>query len=262
MILRVHARPKASREQKKTYLTEVLNDSASASLDGEDTGELEDDVLGGGPAGELAGELHTNDLGGLELPGEVGHDVDGIGTTDTDGAHTETTSVGGVRVGTDEETTGEGIVLEEDLVDDTRAGLPESDVVLGAGAGEEVVDLLVDANGALEILGTANLGLNQVVAVDGAGVGDRGHAGRHELEDSHLCGGILAGNTVGSQLEIGNATLDLLAVGVIQVRVENLLGVGERAVEAGTHDGEVLRHLLVVDEVVLLPVVLADLIVE
>jgi hypothetical protein len=52
-----------------------------------------------------------------------------------------------VRVGADKETTGESIVLEEDLVNDTRAGLPETDVVLGAGGGKEVVDLLVDVDG-------------------------------------------------------------------------------------------------------------------
>ena len=162
-------------------------------------------------------------------------------------------------VGADEETAGEGIVLEENLVDDTGAGLPEADVVLGAGAGEEVVDLLVDVDGALEIFCTANLGLDQVVAVDGGGVGHRGHAGRHELEDGHLGRGILAGNAVRAQAQIRDTPLDLLAVGIVQVGVEDLLGVGEGAVESGAHNGEVLRHLLVVDKVVLLPNVLADL---
>jgi hypothetical protein len=98
-----------------------------------------------------------------------------------------------------------------------------------------------------------------VIAVDGGGVGNGVHASGHELKDGHLGGGILASNTVRSELEVRAATLDLLAMGIIQVRVQNLLGVGQGSVKAGADDVEVLGHLLVVDEVVLLPKVLADL---
>ena len=51
---------------------------------------------------------------------------------------------------------------------------------------QKVIHLLVDVDGPLEILNTANLSLDKVVAVDGGG--DRGgvHACRHELENSHL----------------------------------------------------------------------------
>lgn len=162
-------------------------------------------------------------------------------------------------VSADKKTTGEGVVLEDDLVDDTGARAPETNVVLGAGSGQEVVDLLVDVNGAGKILLTTNLGLNEMVAVDSGGVGNRLHASGHELEDSHLGGGILAGHAVGSQLQVRFSTLDLLAMGIVKMRVENLLGVRERSVEASADDGQVLGHLLVVDEVVLLPVVLANL---
>jgi hypothetical protein len=48
-------------------------------------------------------------------------------------------------------------------------------------------------------------------------------------------------------------------VRVVEVRVEDLLGVGERAIESAAHNGKVLRHLLVVDEVAVLPIVLLDL---
>lgn len=243
----------------KVRHTVVLDNRASTTLDSEDTSELEDDVLGGSPAVKSTGELDTNDLGGLELPGEVGHDIDGIGTTDTNGGHTETGGVGGVGVSADEETTGESVVLEDDLVDDTRAGLPETNVVLGAGGGKEVVDLLVDVDSALEILLTTNLGLNQVVAVDGGGVGNGGHASGHELEDGHLGGGILAGNAIGAEAEVRGTALNVLLMGVVQVRVEDLLSVGKGAVETAADNGEVLGHLLVVDEVTLLKKVLLDL---
>lgn len=212
-----------------------------------------------GPAIQFAGQLDTDDLGGLELPGQVGHNIDGVGTTNANSAHAETTSVGGVRISADEETTGEGVVLEQDLVDDTRAGLPETDVVLGACGGEEVVDLLVDADGAIQILLTTDLGLDQVVAVDGGGVCHGGHTGGHELEDGHLCGGILAGDTVWPQLEVGAATGDVLAFWVVQMGVQDLLCVCEGSVQPAADNGKVLRHLLVVDEVALFPVVLLDL---
>lgn len=162
-------------------------------------------------------------------------------------------------VGTDEETTGESIVLENDLVDNTRARAPETKVVLGAGRGQEVVNFLVDADGAGKILLTTNLGLNQVVTVDGGGVGDGIHTSRHELEDGHLSSGVLAGNAVGAELEVRLATLDFLAVGIIQMGVEDLLGVGKGSVKTRSNDGEVLGHLLVVDEVAFFPDVLANL---
>jgi hypothetical protein len=211
--------------------------------------------------------------------GKTYHDINGISTTDTNTSHTETTlsklvsrcssiiknncrrtyTVGSVRIGTDEETTRESVVLEQNLVDDTRAGLPETNVVLGASRGKEVVDLLVDADGAVKILLTTDLSLDQVIAVDGGRVGDLVHAGAHELKDSHLGGGILASNAIRAKLEVRATTLDLLAMRIVQVRVENLLGIGQGTVEAAADDGEVLGHLLVVDEVVLLPVVLLDL---
>jgi hypothetical protein len=216
-------------------------------------------TLRSSPAAELTSELDTNNVRGFKLPGEVGHDIDSIGTTDTNGGHTETTTVDSVRISTDKKTTGEAVVLEENLVDDTRAGLPETDIVLGTSSRKEVVDLLVDVNSAGKILGTTDLGLDQVITVDSGGVGNLVHTSGHELKDSHLSGGILASNTVRSQLEVALATLDVLAVRVVQVRVENLLSVGQRSVQTSTNDVEVVGHLLVVDVVTLLPVVLSDL---
>ena len=47
-------------------------------------------TLGRGPAVELAGELDTDGLGALELPRDVGHDVDSVRAADTDGDDTKT----------------------------------------------------------------------------------------------------------------------------------------------------------------------------
>lgn len=216
-------------------------------------------TLGTGPSGKLTGKLNTNDLRCLELPGETSHDIDGISTTNTNSGHTETTGVGGVRVSTDHKTTGESVVLHDNLVDDTRAGLPETNVVLGARGGKEVVNLLVDVLSSCKILLTTNLGLNQVVTVDGGGGSDRGHTCRHELQNGHLGGGILASNAVRAELEIRGTTLNLLSVGVVKMRVENLLGIGQGTVKTLADDGKVFVHLGVVEVVALLPVGHLDL---
>lgn len=243
-------------------LAEVLDDGTGSTLDGEDTGDLKNDILGGRPSGELTGQLDTDNLGGLELPGETGHDVDDISTSDTDGEHTETSSVGGMGVGTDEKSTGEGVVLENDLMDNTRSGLPETNVVLGGGGAKEVVDLLVDVDGSSKIGLATNLGLNQMITVDGGGGLDGGDTGRHELEDGHLGGGILAGSSVGSQLEVRLSSDNLLLMGLVEMAVENLLGVGQGSVESLLDNLNVLVVLLEVDEVVGLPVGHSDLGVE
>jgi hypothetical protein len=237
----------------------VLDDGTSATLDSEDISDLEDNVLGGSPAVELTSQLNTNDVGGLELPVKVGHDIDSISTTNTNGGHTETTTVDSVRVSTNKKTTGETVVLEKNLVNNTGTGLPETDVVLGTSTRKEVVDLLVDVNSASKILLTTDLSLDQVVTVNGGRVGNLVHASGHELKDSHLSGSILASNTVRSQLEVARTTLDILAMGISQMRVQNLLSIGQRSVQTRADDVKVLGHLLVVDEVTLLPVVLADL---
>jgi len=111
----------------------------------------------------LAGELDTNVLRGLKLPRKVGHDIDSVGTTNTDGAHAETTSVGSVRISADQKTTREGVVLENDLVNNARARAPETDVVLGASRGKEIVDLLVDLVRARKILFAAVATSDQMI---------------------------------------------------------------------------------------------------
>ncbi|KAI6755925.1 hypothetical protein HG531_005031 [Fusarium graminearum] len=237
----------------------VFDDGTSATLDSEDISNLEDNILRSSPAVELAGQLNTNDVRGLQFPVEVGHNIDGISTTDTDSGHTKTTTIDSVRVSTNKKTTGEAVVLEKNLVDDTGTGLPETDIVLGTGSGKEVVNLLVDVNSASKILGTTDLSLNQVVTVDSGGVGNLVHASRHELEDGHLSGSILASNTIRSQLEVALTTLNILTMGISQVRVQDLLGISQGSVQTRADDIKVFGHLLVVDVVTLLPVVLADL---
>ena len=71
--------------------------------------------------------------------------------------------------GSGSQLTREGVILEDDLMDDAAAWFPEPDSVLGAGGGQEVVHLAVDVLGAGQVLVALDLGLDQVVAVDGGG---------------------------------------------------------------------------------------------
>lgn len=229
-----------------TSISEVLNNGAGTSLDGEDTSELQDNILGGGPSMELSSELNSNNLGGLELPRESSHHIDGIGTTDTNGSHTKTTSVGGVRVSSDHKTSGEGVVLNDNLVNDTRTGLPETHAVLGTSSREELVDLLVSLLGAVKISDTFLLGLDEVITVDSGGDSGLGEARGNELKHSHLGGGILHGNAIGAELEVSLTTNNVGGrVGVVEVTINDLLGEGKRALDVLANGVKALVNLLV-----------------
>ena len=125
----------------------VLDDSAGTTLDGQDSGDLEDDVCGlfvclhsriGGdeptlgcrPAANLTGKVDLDDLGALQLPRNAGHNVYSVGTTDTASDHTKTASVGGMRVCTDHKTTGECVIFKDNLVNDAGAWPPEAKAIL------------------------------------------------------------------------------------------------------------------------------------
>lgn len=75
----------------------------------------------------------------------------------------------------------------------------------------------------LQVLSPSDLGLNQVIAVDGGGHGHPGQTAADELKHCHLSRGILHSNTVGTQAQVGAAAGDLLADRIIQVTVNDLL---------------------------------------
>ena len=137
--------------------SKVLHDSTGSTLDREDAGDLhvrsdlygqrtnlQDDVLGRSPSTQFSSELDTNDLGALDFPRNVGHDIDRIGTTHTNGNHTEATGVRSMTIGTDHQTTRESVVFQDNLMDNTTARLPEADSVLCGGSLQELIDFLVD----------------------------------------------------------------------------------------------------------------------
>lgn len=163
---------------------EVFYNGSRASFHREDTSNLQDDVLRAGPSLELAGQLDSDHFGTLQLPWNVCHHVNRVGTTDADAQTAQSSAVGGVRIGTDHQQARERVILEDDLVNDTGAGVPEADAVFRASGLQEVVHLLVDVLRALQILLTAHLRLDQVIAVDCGGHGNlRQSCGRRFIRE-------------------------------------------------------------------------------
>ena len=173
---------------------EVLDDGTGPALHREDLGDFEDHVLRRRPARQLTGEVHADEFGPTNVPGESGHHVDRIGAADADGDHAEAAGVRCVGVGADHHPTGKGVVFENDLVDDAGPGLPESAAVLGADRFEEVVHLGVAVDGGHQIELAIDPGLDEVITMGGGGNGDLGEARCHELQPGHLGGGVLHRN--------------------------------------------------------------------
>ncbi len=109
---------------------EVFEDLVRATLDGQEATEVGNHVFGSCPSGESAGQPDSNKLGVEHLPREASHDLSAVCPPHPDGQHPEPAAVGGVRVRTDHEPARKCVVLEHDLVNDARAGLPEADLIL------------------------------------------------------------------------------------------------------------------------------------
>jgi len=227
--------------------TVVLDDAARTTRNSELAAHPKDDVLGAHPRVHLASDVDTDDLGSLELKRKTSHNIDSIRTTDTDSDHTHTTSIGSVGVSADHHATREGIVLKDKLVDNTTARSPEAHVVLLCGSTEEVVHLLVGLAGSSKILvATLVLSSDKVISMHSGRNSNTRDARRHELENSHLGSGILHGNTVRVQIKIALLLLDLLG-GILQMAVEDLLGIGHGLRPLLAELSKTPEHLVVVD---------------
>ena len=72
--------------------------------------------------------------------------------------------------------------------------------------------------------------------MDGCRCRDLVEAGRHELEQRHLRGGVLHRHAVGAEVGVRAPALELLGLGVAEVVHQDLLGEGEGAAEAPAPD--------------------------
>ena len=211
--------------------SEVLDDRAGAALDGEDAGHLEDDVLRCRPAGQAPGEADADQPRHTRVERPPGEDVDGVGPTHPDRDHPQAAGVGRVAVGPDHHPAGERVLLENDLMDDPRARLPEADAVLRRDGAEELVDLGVDVERRRHVALGADVRLDQVVAVHRRRHRDRGQPSRHELEQRHLRGRVLHRDAVGAIVGVVDRPLEADCLRIVGVRDQHLLREGHRSPE-------------------------------
>ena len=96
-------------------------------------------------------------LGWRTSQGKPRHDFAGIGTADPDRQHAQPAAVRGVRVGADDQAAGKGVILQDDLMNDAGARLPEADPVLLRGRSQKIVDLFVLVDRAVDVFLGARL---------------------------------------------------------------------------------------------------------
>ena len=130
-------------------------------------------------------------------------------------------------------------------MDDARAGLPETHSVLAGGGLQEVVDLAVLVEGVDGVRAALDPRLDQVVAMYGRGHCNPFPSGLHELEHGHLARHVLVCDAVGPEHEVAVSGRQLLALGVVQVAQEYLLGQVEGPSQLPPGHGQVGFNLLV-----------------
>lgn len=89
-----------------------------------------------------------------------------------------------------EQTTREGIVLQDDLMDNTGTRMPEATSIFSTSSPQEVIDFLVLLLGTVQVEFASVSGLDQVITVDGGRDLDLGDTRGDELEHGHLGGSI------------------------------------------------------------------------
>lgn len=101
---------------------------------------------------------HTN-LRAFQLPRNVRHHIDSVSAAHANAQAAEatcefpsiknssgrikSTAIGCVAIGADEKQAGESVILENNLMNNTRARLPKADAILGAGRRQEVVHFFI-----------------------------------------------------------------------------------------------------------------------
>ena len=87
-------------------------------------------------------------------------------------------------------------------MDDAGSRFPEADAVFLRDAAQEIVDLFVGAERVSQICLRLDAGENQVIAMNRSGNGRSLSARHHELQQRHLGGGVLHGDTIRVQVHV------------------------------------------------------------
>ena len=141
----------------------------------------------------------------------------------------------------DHHAAGEGVVFQDDLVDDAGAGLPEADAVARRGGGQEFIHLRIGPQGVRQVLLRAAAGADQVVAMHGGGHAHGLAARAHELQQRHLGGCILHRHAVRPELaEILQRRQLAQGAAVIEMGIQDLLGKSKRPPQRFPRGGDPL----------------------
>ena len=119
-----------SRTDRLRAGTEVFDNLVRAALHGQQPTDVEDHVLGGRPPVQLPRQPDPNQFGVQHFPRQSRHDFPRVSAADADREHAQAAPVRCMRIGPDNQPTGERVVLQYDLMDDPGAGFPEPDPVL------------------------------------------------------------------------------------------------------------------------------------
>ena len=134
---RAHVRDRrfAGRGKSVGARTEVFNNGVRAAFDGENSEELQDDVLRRGPPLQFPGELHADHLRHGELPFHTRHAVHGVRAADA----AKPRAIRRVGVAPDDEAARIRVVLQRFLMNNARARFPEVDTELITHVAQELV---------------------------------------------------------------------------------------------------------------------------
>ena len=192
-----------SRSRKGGHtLAEVLQDGIGAALGGQDTQQIQYDILGRGPSAEFAMQMHAYHAGHLQFPGLSRQHIHSVGSAYTYGHHAQSARIGRMAVGAYYHTAREGIVFQYHLVDNTGTGLPETDVILTRHRLQEVIHFTVFLHRLGQVGRCTYISPYQMVTVYRGRHCHPALSGIHKLEQCHLCRGILHGHTVGTESHI------------------------------------------------------------
>jgi hypothetical protein len=217
---------------------DVLDDRVRSAGDPQHTGDVQDDVLRGRPSAELARQTHRDAPRIEQIPWEPRDHLDRVRTADTDRARAQASGVRRVRVRTDDQRAGEGVVLEDYLMNDAGAGAPEPRAVLGRGGAKKAVHLPVLGDRGAQVRSRADARLDEMVAVHRRRHKDAFAPCLHELKQARLAENVLKNDAIGSERERALAGFQLLGSRVVQVPEENLLRECQRAPHTAANDVE------------------------
>ena len=150
---------------------------------------------------------------------------DGIRTADTDGHHAQSSGIRSVRVGAYHHSTGESVIFEHYLVNDSGARLPEADAVTRGYIAQKVVNFFVCFGCRSNVLLCSFVRLYQVVTVHGGGNSHFFFSCIHELKQCHLGSRVLHSDAVGTEIYVVFTPFVVFHIALIeQVGIQNLLG--------------------------------------